>query len=114
MLTAGLPVAVQAQPATQVISLANFAYAPQPIHLRANQPVTLTFVNRASGGHDFTAPAFFAASRILAGTAPRGEIELRGGETHSIALVPHAGTYAAHSSHVLHKQMGMRTKIVVD
>ena len=103
-----------AQPAAVTIDVQNFSFAPTPIHLRAGQPVTLTFVNRSGGGHDFTAAKFFAASRITAGAAPDGEIELRGHETKSITLVPAAGTYKAHCSHFMHKQMGMTDLIVVN
>jgi plastocyanin len=76
--------------------------------------VTLTFVNRSGGGHDFTAPAFFQRARIIAGAAPDGEIELRGHETRSVTLIPAPGTYRAHCSHFLHKQMGMTDVIVVN
>jgi plastocyanin len=75
--------------------------------------VTLTFVNESGSGHDFTAKRFFASSRIVAGSAPDGEIELRGHETKSITLVPAAGTYKAHCSHFFHKQMGMTDEIIV-
>ena len=95
------------------VILANFSYSPQRIHLRAGQPVVLHLVNSASGGHDFTAKEFFASSRILAGSAPGGEIELGGGETRSITLVPAAGVYKAHCSHFLHATMGMTDQIIV-
>ena len=113
-LALGLSAPAPAQPASQTIYLWSFNYAPKPIHLAAGQPVTLTFVNRSGSGHDFTARAFFANSRILSGSAPDGEVELRGGERRSIKLVPRAGTYKAHCSHFLHKQMGMQDLIVVD
>jgi plastocyanin len=104
-----------AQPAAAVTIYAwSFDFAPKPIHLRAGRPVTLTFVNRSNGSHDFTARSFFASSRILAGAAPDGEVDLRGGETRRITLVPRAGSYNVHCSHFLHKQMGMRDLIVVD
>jgi uncharacterized cupredoxin-like copper-binding protein len=103
-----------AQPAAQTISVTSFDFAPRPIHLRAGQPVTLTFVNRSGSGHDFTAHDFFRHARITAGAAPGGEIELRPGETMSITLVPQRGTYNAHCSHFLHKQFGMHDVIVVD
>ena len=110
-----LPLApAAAQPAAQTVDVRSFSFAPQPIHLRAGRPVTLTFVNHAGGGHDFTAPAFFASSRIVAGAAPRGEIDLRGRETKSITLIPRAGTYKAHCSHFMHTQFGMQDMIVVD
>ena len=111
------PAAAQAPartPPTQVINLWSFDYAPKPIHLRAGAPVTLSFVNRANSGHDFTARDFLAASRILAGAAPDGKVRLRGGEAKSVTLVPRAGRYSVHCSHMFHKQLGMRDLIVVD
>jgi plastocyanin len=102
-----------AQPAGQVISLSNFSYSPQPIHLRAGRPVTLTFVDR-KGSHDFTAKAFFASSTITAGSAPGGKIDLDVGESRSISLIPRAGTYEVHCSHFLHAAMGMTAQIIVD
>jgi plastocyanin len=103
-----------AQPAAVTIDVQNFSFAPTPIHLRAGQPVTLAFVNRSGSGHDFTAVKFFATSRIVAGAAPDGEIELRPHETKTITLVPRAGSYKAHCSHFMHKQMGMSDSILVD
>lgn len=103
-----------AQPAAQTITLSSFSFTPKPIHLAGGRPVTLTFVNRSGSGHDFTARTFFAAARITAGAAPRGEIELRGHETKSITLVPARGTYTAHCSHFMHTQMGMSDQIIVD
>jgi uncharacterized cupredoxin-like copper-binding protein len=105
--------AAAAQPASQTIDLANFRFSPKPIRLAAGRPVTLTFVNRSGSGHDFTAKAFFAGSRIAAGAAPGGKVELRGGETKSITLVPSAGTYEVHCSHFLHTSFGMTDQIVV-
>jgi plastocyanin len=103
-----------AQPAAVTIDVQSFSFSPTPIHLRAGHPVTLTFVNRSGSGHDFTAAKFFATSRITAGAAPEGEIELAPHATRSITLVPAAGTYKAHCSHFLHKQMGMSDVILVD
>ena len=105
---------VGAQPAGVTIDVQNFSFAPTPLHLRAGQPVTLTFVNRSGSGHDFTAVKFFATSRIVAGAAPDGEIQLRPRETRTVTLVPRAGTYKAHCSHFMHKQMGMSDTILVD
>ena len=103
-----------AQPAAVTIDVQNFSFAPSPIHLGAGRPVTLTFVNRSGGGHDFTAAKFFASSRITAGAAPDGEIELAPHQVQSITLIPSAGTYKAHCSHFMHKQMGMSDLIIVD
>jgi plastocyanin len=113
-LSLAIAPAASAQPAARTIDLANFSFAPKPIHLAAGRPVTLTFVNRSGSGHDFTAKAFFANSHILAGSAPGGKLEFRGGETKSITLVPSAGTYEAHCSHFLHSSFGMIDQIVVN
>ena len=113
-LALGFSAPAPAQPAAQTILLWNYGYSPRPIHLRAGQPVTLTFVNRSGSGHDFTAKAFFANSTIVAGAAPGGEIELRSGASKSITLVPRAGTYKVHCSHFMHAPLGMRDTIIVN
>ena len=87
---AGIAAPATAQQAAQTITVSSFSFAPKPIHLTAGPPVTLTFVNRSGGGHDFTAKTFFAAARITAGAAPGGEVELGGHQTKSITLVPAA------------------------
>jgi plastocyanin len=101
------------RPAAQTIYLASFNFSPKPIRLTAGRPVTLTFVNRSGSGHDFTAKTFFANSTITAGSAPGGEIELDPHETKRITLIPRTGTYKAHCSHFLHKQLGMVDEVVV-
>jgi len=65
LLSIALSSPVAAQPAVQTIYVWSFNFAPKPIHLRAGVPVTLNFVNRSGGGHDFTAKGFFARSRFL-------------------------------------------------
>jgi plastocyanin len=101
-----------AQPAQLTIQVYSFGFAPRPIQLVAGRPVTLTFVNQSGSGHDFTAPGFFQHAKIIAGPHS-DEVELRPHETKSITLVPARGTYQAHCSHFLHKQMGMSDMIVV-
>lgn len=109
------PAAALAQPAaSQVVDVWSFGFGPKPLHLRAGQPVALTFVNRSGSSHDFTAPAFFGRSAISAGAVEDGEVELRPDETVSVTLTPTRGTYSAHCSHFLHKQMGMSNQIIVD
>ena len=103
-----------AQPQAVTIGVFSFGFSPRPIHLRAGQPVTITFVNQSSHGHDFTAREFFAASAISAGAPPGGKIPLAGNQTKSITLTPRAGTYPAHCSHFLHSSMGMTDQIVVN
>lgn len=109
------PPLMAVQPATgaQTIQIWSFGFAPNPVHLIAGQPVTLQFVNQAGSSHDFSAHRFFASSRILAGAAPEGEIDLRGHETKTITLVPQRGTYPAHCSHFMHEQLGMKDNIIV-
>jgi plastocyanin len=106
--------AALAAPPVVVVQVYSFGYGPRPLHLRAGQEVTLTFVNQSGSGHDFTARGFFQHAKIVAGAAPDGEIELRGHETKSITLVPARGAWQAHCSHFLHKQMGMSDMIIVD
>ena len=113
VLAMSLAAPAAAQPAPQLeIQVWSFGFAPNPIRLAAGRPVTLTFVNSSGSSHDFTAPGFFQHARILSG--PRDdEVELGPHQTKSVTLIPTRGTYQAHCSHFLHKQMGMSDWIVV-
>lgn len=105
-----------AQPAAtpvQQILMYSYGYTPNPIVLAAGKPVTLTFVNRAGKGHDFTAKRFFASSRIVAGSVAGGEVDLKRGQSKSVTLIPAAGQYKVHCARPFHKMMGMRADIVV-
>ena len=102
-----------AQPQVQTIELRSFSYSPRTIRLAAGKPVILAFVNRSGDAHDFTAKGFFARARLVSGMATGGEIELRGGQSRSLTLVPAAGRYRVHCGHFLHKQFGMSGEIVV-
>ena len=102
-----------AQPAAITVYVWSYDFAPKPIYLRAGRPVTLTFVNRSGSSHDFVARSFFANSRVTSGMVMDGMVDLRGHETKSVTLVPRRGTYHAHCSHFMHKQLGMRDTIVV-
>ena len=107
------PVSAEAPATVTIINVSNYRFTPKPIQLAGGRPITITFVNQAGGGHDFTAKEFFAASTIMAGAAPDGKISLAPHETKSITLAPRAGTYEAHCSHFLHASMGMTDEIVV-
>ena len=107
------PAPAQVAAPVQVINLHSYAYAPTPIRLRAGQAVTLHFVNRSSKGHDFTARAFFRSSRILAGRADGGEVDLRGGQSASVTLIPAPGRYPVHCGRAFHKMLGMRSVVLV-
>ena len=100
-------------PPVQPILLYSYGYSPAPIVLAAGQPVTLELINRAGKGHDFTAPKFFAASRVMSGAVEGGEVDLAAGQTQSVTLIPAAGTYKVHCGHPFHKMFGMQAEIVV-
>jgi plastocyanin len=107
------PAYAQPSPSVQ-IRVWSFGFSPNPIQLAAGRPVTLQFVNQSGSSHDFTAHRFFQTAQIIAGSAPEGEIELRGHETKVITLIPRAGAYPAHCSHFLHETLGMKDQIVVN
>jgi uncharacterized cupredoxin-like copper-binding protein len=97
--------------------LSNFDFAPSALHLPAGRPVVLHLVNLSSGGHDFTAPAFFAAAQVRPkdrAAVGEGSVELRAGQSVDVALVPRAGRYPLKCSHAFHKTFGMSGRIVVD
>ena len=116
-----LPVATLAQQAKQgriEIDMASYKYMPAAITLHHGQTYTLHFVNRSHGGHDFTAPGFFAAAQVAPADRAKvtgGEVELAGGAEVDIHLIaPAPGRYAAHCSHFMHSVLGMKAVIVVD
>jgi uncharacterized cupredoxin-like copper-binding protein len=99
------------------ITLSSFKYAPRTITLRAGRPVVLRLANVSSGGHDFTAPEFFAAAQLRAedrAAIKGGSIEVKGRQSRDIALVPKAGRYKLKCSHSFHKALGMTGEIVVE
>lgn len=104
--------------ATQLtVTLSSFDFAPSTIHLRAGQPVVLHLVNDSGGGHNFSAPQFFAAAAIRPqeqGLVYKGAIELTAHQTKAIALVPRAGTYKLRCTHTMHSMFGMTGEIVVE
>lgn len=97
------------------IRLSSFAFTPDQIQLRVGVPVRLHLVNISSGGHNFSAPDFFATSLFVSGLQPKdGAIEVAGGESVDITLVPHAsGTFRFECTHFLHSLFGMTGRIVV-
>ena len=99
------------------VKLSSFDFTPSILHLKAGRPVILHLVNTASGGHDFAAPAFFAAAQLRPQdrlALARGRVEVRGGQSRDVALVPRAGQYPLKCSHAFHKTFGMTGRIVVD
>ena len=98
------------------VQLSSFDFTPSTIHLHAGQPVTLHLANTSSGGHNFSAPQFFAASQITsgAGSIHDGTIEVPEGQTVSVQLTPGRGTFRLRCTHTLHTTFGMRGEIVVE
>jgi len=115
---AAAPASAQApHAATVTVRLTSFDYTPATIRLHAGQPVVLHLVNTASGGHDFSAPAFFAAARVdpgSAGRVRRGTVDVRGRSSVDVRLVPAAGRYRLRCTHFLHSTFGMTGEIVVE
>ena len=103
-----------AQRAQLLVQVYSYGFAPQPIHLAAGRPVTLTFVNQSGSSHDFSAHGFFGNARILSGDVSEGEVDLPPRQSRTVTLIPRAGTYHSHCSHFFHKQMRMSDLIIVN
>lgn len=102
---------------TMTVTLSSFSFAPETIHLRADQAVVLHLVNAGSGGHNFAARDFFAAANIRAedrATLRNGAIEVGSNASRDIALVPRAGRYQLRCTHTFHRTLGMSGQIIVD
>jgi plastocyanin len=97
------------------IRLSNFAFTPDRLRLRVGVPFRLRFVNDSGGGHNFTAPAFFAASAVVGGSPPPDrKMDVAAGTTVELTLVPRvAGTYPVECTHFLHSLFGMKGTIEV-
>jgi hypothetical protein len=80
---------------TITVRLSSFAFDPEQIRLKAGVPIRLRLVNESDGGHNFSAPTFFAASSFLPGSSvpSNGTVEVEPHQTLEVALVP--GTLAA-------------------
>jgi plastocyanin len=98
------------------VALSSFKFAPATLRLRAGQPVILHLENTGSGGHDFSAPAFFRAAAVRPQDAAKlsgGAADVDGHASVDIALVPKAGTYPLRCTHAFHSMFGMKGSIVV-
>lgn len=101
------------------VTLTNFHFTPAALKFHHGQAYTLRIVNAASGGHNFVAPEFFAASTMTAAErakAPGGKIELSGGDSSELhfAAPSRPGSYKLKCSHFLHSSFGMMGEITVD
>ena len=101
---------------TITVRLSNFAFDPEHLRLKAGVPVRLRLVNESNGGHDFSAPGFFAASGFLPGSsAPSdGEVAVSSHQTVEIVVIPHTpGAYPLKCTHFLHGIFGMHGTVQV-
>lgn len=100
-------------PRTIEVRLSSFAFEPRTIRLTAGRPVILHLVNSGGGGHNFSAPQFFAAARGLSGPVRRGAVEVPGHQSVDIRLTPARGSYRLRCTHTLHTAFGMTGTITV-
>ena len=100
------------------IVLTNFSFTPNMLHMQRNTAYALHLVNRASGGHSFSAPGLFAAVAVAAADQSKimgGKVEVPAGQTVDIVLTPMtAGTYPIVCSHFLHSTFGMHGEAVIE
>jgi plastocyanin len=98
------------------VSLSSFKFDPAELRLKAGQPIVLHLQNVGAGGHNFSAPAFFAAAAVRPQDRAKvsgGAVDIPGHGTVDVALVPVAGTYKLKCTHMMHSTFGMTGSIVV-
>jgi plastocyanin len=113
---AALATQVAGQPVTATVDLTNFKFTPAQIELKANRLITLQLRNDSSGGHSFSAPAFFAAAHLDPASARlinEGRVEIPAHATVQVALTPAAGQYPLKCGHPFHSTFGMKGTIIV-
>ena len=85
--------------------------------LQHGRSYRLHLTNTASGGHNFEAKEFFAASTIAPedrGKVVNGKIDLASRASVNISLIPNAvGPYRLRCTHFMHSAFGMTGTIVV-
>ena len=121
------PAIVAAQPAqapsaaageSMTVILANFSFTPAILHFARGRHYVLRLTNKGSGGHNFNAHAFFAATTIDPASQPmvvNGGVEVPSGETIAIGLTPvMPGEYKIKCSHFLHSGFGMKGTAVIE
>ena len=117
-LFAGGPLEAQKEP-PQVVSveLSSFRFTPHSLIFEHGRTYRLHLANTSGGGHDFTAPEFFASSVIAPDDRSEvvgGKVRLSGKQSLDVVLTPEKpGTYELHCSHFLHSGMGMKGEITV-
>ena len=102
-------------PRVEVV-LSDFDFTPRTLQLPAGEPIVLALVNRSGNGHNFAAPNFLQAAQVVpedAAIIAGGAIEVPGGQTVVVRLVPEAGDFNLDCSHTGHSLLGMTGSIVV-
>jgi uncharacterized cupredoxin-like copper-binding protein len=114
-LLAPLPALAQdAAPRTVEVRLSNFSFDPQAIALTAGRPIVLHLVNTGGGGHNFSAPQFFAAATNVSGPVNEGTVDVPGHQSVDIRLTPSRGSYRLRCTHTMHSAFGMHGTITVE
>ena len=98
---------------TVEVKLSSFNFTPAALHLKAGEPILLHLVNTGSGGHNFTAPEFFAAASGVSGPVKKGTVEVSGHQAVDVRLTPTHGSYHLRCSHTFHTTFGMHGEIDV-
>ena len=100
------------------ITLSNFSFNPNMLHLQRNMVYAIHLMNSASGGHSFSAPGLFAAVTVAPEDRAKivnGRIEIQAGQTVDITVTPMmAGSYPIVCSHFLHSTFGMKGDAVIE
>ena len=107
-------IAAAQSPRTVEVRLSSFDFTPSEIRLRAGEPVTLHLLNTGRGGHNFSAPQFFAAARGVSGPVQRGAVEVGSHGSVDVRVTPAAGHYRLRCTHSLHTAFGMTGNITVE
>lgn len=106
---------LSAQDPTRVeVQLSSFDFTPSAISLHAGQPVVLHLVNTGNGGHNFSAPEFFAAASGVSGPVVHGAVEVAGHRSVDVTLTPAHGSYHLKCTHTMHSMFGMHGEITVE
>ncbi len=114
LLLVASPSAAQTPAPVVEVQLSSFAFAPETLRLRAGVPVTLRLTNAGRGGHNFSAPEFFAGAQPSGAALRNGAVEVPSRQTVEVRIVPQRGSYRLRCTHTLHTSFGMRGTIVVE
>jgi len=101
---------------TITVRLSSFAFDPAYVRVKAGVPIRLRLANESDGGHNFSAPTFFAASSLPPGSSgpSDGKVEVGPHQTVEVAMVPRSpGKYPLTCTHFLHGLFGMEGTVEV-